>query len=298
MSLRVLAPAKLNLTLEVGSRRADGLHPLQSAVMFADIGDWIDIAPASGLSLSIEGPFAVGVPADESNLVMRAARALAAAANLADAAAAITLNKQLPIASGMGGGSSDAAAALKALNRMWACQVPDAQLYDIARTLGADVPVCVWAKPAYMTGAGDIFAPMPAPDLFAVLVNPGVPLSTPSVYRRFDAMADGRGFFERGAPVWRTPSDVFTDMHARGNDLEPPARSLEPVLEEIGDHLASNARVRRYALSGSGADHVCARGRSRRGQRSCEHAAACSSRVVVSRYAIGRRLTPASALRG
>src|SRR5262249_7706377 len=117
MSVRVFAPAKINVTLEVGSPRADGLHPLQSAVMFADVGDWIEAAPGQELSLTIDGPFAASLTSNDNNLVLRAARTLAPAGG-----AALRLTKNLPVASGIGGGSSDAAATLKALNQLWGCR--------------------------------------------------------------------------------------------------------------------------------------------------------------------------------
>jgi 4-diphosphocytidyl-2-C-methyl-D-erythritol kinase len=253
MSVRVFAPAKINLTLEVGRPRADGLHPLQSVVMFADVGDWIEAAPAPVLSLTIDGPFASGLAADQSNLVLRAARALAAAATMGEIGAAIRLSKHLPIASGIGGGSSDAAAALKALNALWDIRFSDARLSEIARTLGADVPVCVFARSAYMTGAGEAFTPIAAPDLCAVLVNPGVELPTPAVYARFDSMQLGGAFAARAAPSWRTPDDAIAEIAARGNHLHAPARALAPVLDDVAARLQAGAGVRSVAMSGSGA---------------------------------------------
>lgn len=253
MSVRVFAPAKVNLTLEVGRPRADGLHPLQSAVMFASVGDWIGAAPAERLTLDIDGPFSTGLGADGSNLVLRAARALAEAASMGEAGARIRLSKHLPIASGIGGGSSDAAATLKALNALWDVNLPEQRLYEIARGLGADVPVCVFARPAFMFGAGDTFTPMTAPNLHAVLINPGVPLPTGGVYARFDAMALGGAFSEHAAPAWPDAETALADCILRGNDLDAPARSLAPALNEITACLRGDARVRYFGLSGSGA---------------------------------------------
>jgi 4-diphosphocytidyl-2-C-methyl-D-erythritol kinase len=141
MSVSVFAPAKINLTLEVGRPRADGYHPLQSIVMFADVGDVVAAAPAETLSLSVGGEFGADLDAGENNLVMRAARALAEAANIAQPGAALTLEKSLPLASGMGGGSADAAATLRALNELWKLDWPLVRLQPIARALGADEPV-------------------------------------------------------------------------------------------------------------------------------------------------------------
>ena len=149
MSVRVFAPAKINLTLEVGAPRADGYHPLQSAVVFAGEGDWIEVSDADALSLEITGPFSDGLSADD-NLVLRAARLLDP-----QRGASLKLEKNLPIASGIGGGSSDAAATLLALNQLWGLQRSTGDLAQLSAALGADVPVCVYKRSAWMTGVGD-----------------------------------------------------------------------------------------------------------------------------------------------
>lgn len=248
MSVRVFAPAKINLTLKVGRPRADGRHPLQSVVMFADVGDWIEAAPADALTLAIDGPFAAGLSAGEDNLVLRAARVLDPRRG-----AAITLTKDLPIASGIGGGSSDAAATLKALRALWALDVSDDALADLARELGADVPVCVHARTALMRGAGEITTPFEAPPLACVLVNPLTPLSTAEVYRRFDAMDLGGGFTEETPAPWGNADEALASIAALGNDLEAPARALEPAIDQVRAALAADPRARHVALSGSGA---------------------------------------------
>ncbi|MBL8546690.1 MAG: 4-(cytidine 5'-diphospho)-2-C-methyl-D-erythritol kinase [Hyphomonadaceae bacterium] len=246
MSVRVFAPAKINLTLEVGRPRADGYHPLQSAVLFAGEGDWVEVEAAEALTLAITGPFAAGLEAGEDNLVMRAARLLDPKRG-----AALRLEKNLPVASGIGGGSSDAAAALLALNELWGLGLSLAELSRLAARLGADVPVCLRKQPAWMSGVGDAVAPMRAPTLHGVLVNPGRPLSTPAVYRRFDELGLGDAFEPRGASDWA--DDVVAAVARHGNDLEAPAVSLMP---ELGD-LLSVLRADRHALcaglSGSGA---------------------------------------------
>jgi 4-diphosphocytidyl-2-C-methyl-D-erythritol kinase len=248
MSVRVFAPAKINLTLEVGAPRADGYHPLQSAVAFAGEGDWVEAASADALTLTIDGPFAANLQADESNLVLRAARLLDAKRG-----AALKLEKNLPIASGIGGGSSDAAATLLALNALWRLGKSVDDLARLSASLGADVPVCVHRRSAWMTGVGEQIAPMQCPVLDAVLVNPGSASPTPPVYRRFDEMGLGAGFVERAAPVWGSREAVLADAARLGNDLEGPAVALLP---ELGDLLASlrvDARSLHAALSGSGA---------------------------------------------
>lgn len=253
MSVRVFAPAKVNLTLRVGAPRADGLHPLQSVVAFGEVDEWVAAAAAERLSLTISGPLAANVPADETNLVLRAARALAETVGIAHPAAALTLHKDMPAASGIGGGSSDAAAALKALNALWNLGLSEAALIDVARPLGADVPVCVAGRSAFMTGAGERFVDLVVPELHAVLVNPNVPLSTPAAYSRFDNMGLGADLPEASPPVWSTMEEAIVGAAAIGNDLAEPARALMPAIAEIESRLRADARVRYAALSGSGA---------------------------------------------
>jgi 4-diphosphocytidyl-2-C-methyl-D-erythritol kinase len=253
MSVSVFAPAKINLTLEVGRPRADGYHPLQSIVMFADVGDVVAAAPAETLSLSVGGEFGADLDAGENNLVMRAARALAEAANIAQPGAALTLEKSLPVASGIGGGSADAAATLRALNELWKLDWPLVRLQPIARALGADVPVCLAGAPAYMTGVGETFAPFAAPSLSAVLINPLQPLATSDVYRRFDSMGLGAAFAPKPAPDWRDAAAAFAGVAAIGNNLLTPAKVLVPAVDAIARGLADDARVRQAGMSGSGA---------------------------------------------
>ncbi|MBL8531524.1 MAG: 4-(cytidine 5'-diphospho)-2-C-methyl-D-erythritol kinase, partial [Hyphomonadaceae bacterium] len=179
--LRVFAPAKINLTLQVGPPGGDGMHPLQSVVAFADVGDWVEVAPSEGLTLAMDGPFAPMLTQDEDNLVLRAARLLAAEGQVR-AGAALRLSKHLPVASGIGGGSSDAAAALKALNQLWALDLDVAALAQLGRRLGADVPVCLGARSAWMTGAGEQVAALALPEMDVVLVNPLRPAPTAQVF--------------------------------------------------------------------------------------------------------------------
>ena len=247
MSVRVFAPAKINLTLEVGAPRADGYHPLQSAVVFASEGDWVEASEADALSLEITGPFSAGLGADD-NLVRRAARLLDHRRG-----ALLKLEKNLPIASGIGGGSSDAAATLLALNRLWNLQRSSDELARLSAALGADVPVCVHKQSAWMTGVGEVVTPMVTPQLDAVLVNPRKPLPTPPVYRRFDELGLGAGFLERPAPNWRTGEEALEGIRESGNALEVPAVALMPELGELLTMLRADPRSLHAALSGSGA---------------------------------------------
>jgi 4-diphosphocytidyl-2-C-methyl-D-erythritol kinase len=252
MNVRVFAPAKINLTLKVGPPRADGLHPLASVVAFADVGDWVEAAPLPDWTLHIDGPFARDLLQGGDNIIFKAMSALTAYSG-AEVGASIRLEKNLPVASGIGGGSSDAAAALKALNQLWGLHYSEAQLVEVARALGADVPVCVSASSAYMTGAGERFSDLALPQLHAVLVNPLKPLPTPEVYRRFDAMGLGAGFAEHEPPIWRTAEEAIAGAIALGNDLAAPARALMPEIVEIESRLRADSCVRVAALSGSGA---------------------------------------------
>jgi len=252
MSVRVFAPAKINLTLQVGRPRADGLHPLQSVVMFADVGDIVEATADEGLALRITGEFGDELSASYDNLVIRAAHALAAEAGIA-ANAALVLEKDLPIASGIGGGSADAAATLRALNELWQIGFDAERLQKVARTLGADVPVCLGGRTAYMTGAGETWSELRAPSFAAVLVNPLTPVATPDVYRQFDAMNLGVAFKEHEAPDWADAEAALAQIAAAGNDLEPVARELLPEIGDILTELRADSRTRYAALSGSGA---------------------------------------------
>jgi 4-diphosphocytidyl-2-C-methyl-D-erythritol kinase len=248
MSVRVFAPAKINLTLEAGTPRADGYHPLQSAVAFASEGDWVEASPSDALTLEITGPFANALPVNEDNLVLRAARLLDPKRG-----ASLSLQKNLPVASGIGGGSSDAAAALIALNQVWGLNKSRSELAHLAASLGADAPVCVHQHSAWITGVGEVVTPISVPPLDAVLVNPGKPMPTPPVFRRFDELGLGTNFAEREAPAWATPEAVAKDIAAWGNALEAPAVALMRELGELLAALRFDKRTLAAALSGSGA---------------------------------------------
>lgn len=253
MSVRVFAPAKINLTLKVGRPRADGLHPLQSVVMFADVGDVVEASLGDGLTLAVSGEFAEGLSDGADNLVLRTARALAEAAGIANPGAALSLQKNLPIASGIGGGSSDAAATLLALNEVWTAGRSPSQLAEIALTLGADVPVCLASETVFMSGVGEKHQRMTSPPFAAVLVNPLIPLPTPNVYRQFDRMDLGADLPASALPLWPSPDAAILEMATLGNDLEPAARALLPELDDIASMMRADNRVLHAGLSGSGA---------------------------------------------
>lgn len=253
MSLRVFAPAKVNLTLRVGRPRADGYHLLQSVVAFADVGDIVGAEASDDLTLDLHGDCAAGLSAGSDNLVICAATALAAAAGRKPGAR-LSLEKNLPIASGIGGGSSDAASTLIALNQLWGLNWPTDRLAQIGATLGADVPVFFsGGGVAYMSGVGERFARVRAPALAAVLVNPLRGLSTPSVYREFDRLGLGADIDADTPPAWASEAEAIDAMRAIGNDLEPAASSLMPLIAEIVGELRAIDLVRYAALSGSGA---------------------------------------------
>ncbi len=242
-----LAPAKVNLTLHLCGRRSDGYHLLDSLVVFPVLGDRLEVRPAPGLSLEVSGPFAGALtPAPDNNLVLRAARALAGRQGVRDGAA-LHLVKALPVASGIGGGSSDAAAALALLSRLWDVPVPD----DLALSLGADVPVCRAApRPMRMQGIGERLTPAPPlPACWLVLVNPGVAVPTGAVFA---------GVSDRNPPAppplpeaGFAGFDEFAGWLAtQRNDLQAPAVAICPQVGEVLDALAGAPLAR---MSGSGA---------------------------------------------
>ncbi|HUO21836.1 MAG TPA: 4-(cytidine 5'-diphospho)-2-C-methyl-D-erythritol kinase [Caulobacteraceae bacterium] len=248
-----LAPAKVNLYLHVAPVQPDGYHPLASLMVFADIGDEVRAAPADELSLTIEGPFGAGLSAGEDNLVLRAARALLEAAGSRQGAR-IVLDKRLPIAAGVGGGSSDAGAALRLLRALLALDIDDAALQAVAERLGADGAACLWARAVTAEGRGEILSPPPGlPPLPAVLINPGVPSPTGPVYRAYDDMG---GLGDCVRPV----EPILTDVRATAqwiaglrNDLEAPAVKLEPRIGRALDVVGLQPEALFTRMSGSGA---------------------------------------------
>lgn len=233
------ARAKLNLALHVVGQRADGYHLLDSLVCFVDIADQLMVAPASDLSLTVEGPFSTGVPVDDGNLVLKAARLFSLETGQG---AVIRLVKNLPHGAGIGGGSADAAAALQALAQLWGQPLPKK---DAILSLGADVPVCLETAPVYMRGIGDEITAAPAlPPLWAVLVNPSLPLATPSVFAALAAKTNPP------LSVWQ--DDFWNWIAAQRNDLEVPAIALCPEIGTVLEELRSTKAVRLARMSGSG----------------------------------------------
>ncbi|HVI91651.1 MAG TPA: 4-(cytidine 5'-diphospho)-2-C-methyl-D-erythritol kinase [Dongiaceae bacterium] len=245
-----LARAKINLYLHVVGKRADGYHLLDSLIVFAETGDVLRVGPADDLSLAIDGPFAEGLAGEADNLVLRAARALATEAGI-DPRACIHLTKSLPIASGIGGGSADAAAALLELCRLWRLDIDTGRLQKIALALGADVPVCVDGRPAFIGGIGEEIVPAGhLPGAWLVLVNPKVPTPTPQVFKA------RRGDFSPAAR-WQTPPADLEALVAYlagcCNDLTEPAISVAPTIADVLAAIAATDRCRLARLSGSGA---------------------------------------------
>lgn len=236
------ASAKINLALHVRERMADGYHRLETIFAFARDGDLVSAAGAQELSLRIEGPFAAGLSAGADNLVLRAAEALREAAGV-NGGSALTLIKNLPVASGIGGGSADAAAALRLLARLWQTDVP---LGPIAASLGADVPACLAGRTMRGEGRGDILSPVCAdtlPGMPVLLVNPGVPVPTGPVFAAWDGV--DRGPLEGDDPLQAAL--------AGRNDLEAPAISVCPVIGALLDWLSTRQGVTLARMSGSGA---------------------------------------------
>lgn len=251
-ALRETGRAKLNLTLEVAGRRTDGFHELRSLVAFASLGDEIEFEPHGPLELSVEGRFAAALSGE--NLIVTAARA---ASNKVQGLTLgrFRLVKNLPVASGLGGGSADAAAALRLLARANDGALDDGTLAELARTLGSDVSVCLNSRPALILGRGEIVEPVAGfPSCAVLLANPGLPLATEAVYAALGAQA----FAGPGRAHART-LDFNGDFEAllaylvpRGNDLEAPAARLVPEIREVLAVLLALDRVRLARLSGSG----------------------------------------------
>ncbi|KQT32369.1 4-diphosphocytidyl-2C-methyl-D-erythritol kinase [Sphingomonas sp. Leaf412] len=241
--IREPAPAKLNLALHVRRRRDDGYHELETLFAFARDGDGVTVATADTAAFTVTGPFAAALGQGADNLVVHAERAFAGAFDIAQPHA-IVLDKHLPIASGIGGGSADAAATLRALARLHGIAADDARLFAIAATLGADVPACLDGRATLGTGRGDALVPIAGlGDMPALLVNPGVAVSTAQVFARWDGV--DRGAIPGGATLPRA--------RASRNDLQPPAEGVAPVIAQVVLMLAAQPGVVLARMSGSGA---------------------------------------------
>ena len=235
------AYAKVNLTLHVTGQRADGYHLLDSLVAFAGVGDVVHCQSAPTLGLTIVGPQAASLPPNDDNLVLRAARHLAPLQG-----AALTLEKHLPVASGIGGGSADAAATLRALSRLWKVTLPASVL-----ALGADVPACMTTAPKRMQGIGEILSPVASlPECHLVLINPGQAVSTQDVFRALKyktnaAMAE--------IPAFETAVEFAAWLMEQRNDLQTPAIASVPAIETVIAALAAQRGCLIARMSGSGA---------------------------------------------
>ncbi len=252
------APAKVNLFLHVGPVATDGYHPVCSLMVFADVGDVVRLGPAPAMAFGLTGPFADVLGSASDNLVIRARDQLIAAASGSVAPFALVLDKRLPIAAGLGGGSADAAAALVLIGERLAEQgntVDPGGLASIARTLGADVTACVPSKSVVGRGRGDDVVPAPAmPPLDAVLVNPRAPSSTGAVYRAFDTLPAGPGADEPTLPpAFASVAEVVAFLEQTRNDLERPAMALQPLIGEVLATLNRSPEALFTRMSGSGA---------------------------------------------
>ena len=244
------ARAKINLTLRVLGRRADGYHDLESLVAFADLADTLSLQPDKTTVLDIAGPFAGPSGPTADNLVLKAVAALGQRVSGLKAGR-FHLEKNLPVAAGIGGGSADAAAALRLLARVNGLSLDDARLTQAALAVGADVPVCVASRPCIMRGVGEqLSSPLEMPALPAVLINPGVALSTREVFAKFTIAQAG----QTNLPdVPRSDDALIEFLTQHGNDLTQAAIACVPVIAEVLDALGAVPGVRLARMSGSGA---------------------------------------------
>lgn len=247
------APAKINLFLHVGPLEVDGYHPLSSLVAFADVGDRLTLDPDGPAGLSVVGPFAEALKGNADNLVLRALAGLGEATGLETSGLSFTLDKRLPIAAGLGGGSADAGAALRLARRYLVPDLEDAVLVEVAQGLGADGPMCVRSEAAWAEGRGEVLTPEPRlPTLHAVLVNPGVPSPTGAVYGAYDRL--GVGSADRPADPARWDAEtVIKWLAEQRNDLEAPALLNTPAIGTALDAVRAEGQAQLVRMSGSGA---------------------------------------------
>jgi 4-diphosphocytidyl-2-C-methyl-D-erythritol kinase len=251
--------AKVNLSLRVVGRRADGYHDLESVVAFADCADRLTLEPGGELRLATTGPLAAACGETSDNLVFKAAKLLAdAVPNLK--LGAFALDKVLPVAAGIGGGSADAAAALRLLARLNNLSLDDPRLQEVALATGADVPVCLFSRACDMTGVGEQLLPLALPNMPCVMVNPRVPVATKDVFRELglrngELLVGATDVLE--APAWPEQGGSIADwvdvLETVANDLEAPALRIEPVIGDVLEALRDSAGVKLARMSGSGA---------------------------------------------
>jgi len=248
----ICAPAKINLFLHVGDRGADGFHALESLVAFTQCGDRLEMHGADDLTLTVSGIFGAAVPSGASNLVLRAAHALRERMGTA-AGARIVLEKNIPVAAGLGGGSADAASVLRALNLLWNCGLSEDVLVAIAAELGSDIPACVLSRPLWMAGRGErVMRIDPFPSLAVVLVNPGVSVPTAPVFAKLRERT-GLGAVETPFQRLETVWDMEAYLEGTRNDLEAPAREDAPIIGDVLHALGEEPGCILARMSGSGA---------------------------------------------
>jgi 4-diphosphocytidyl-2-C-methyl-D-erythritol kinase len=243
------APAKLNLCLRVTARRPDGYHELDSWVVFTELADRLTIFPDERLTLELTGPFAAALADEPDNLAMRAARRLAAHAGRPPQVRLI-LDKRIPVTAGLGGGSADAAATLRGLNRVWDLGLASSDLLALALELGADVPVCLFGRSARMRGIGERLEPIELPALDLVLANPRRAVPTA---RAFAGLGPIGAVVRSEAPPPGSRSDLLDWLRGCPNDLEAPARRLEPLIDRVLEALGQEPGCRLARMTGSGA---------------------------------------------
>lgn len=251
-NIRVFAPAKINLYLHVTSKRPDGYHCLESLVAFTDVGDEITIALAGSFSFAVSGPFAKNTPQDETNLAVQAAKAISAHLGQPLDRLSITLTKNLPVASGIGGGSSDAAATIHALLQCWGYNSDEVEgMPALLEKLGADVPMCFYGKAARVTGIGETLAPYKLPQsLSVVLVNPGIAVPTAQIFRALDSQCFSKPeYFDEQAFY----GDFIQNLHRSRNDLYAAAKNIAPDITNVMPALQAQKGCDLARMSGSGA---------------------------------------------
>ena len=241
------APAKVNLALHVTGQRDDGYHLLDSIVTFTEFGDRLLFYQSDALTLTVEGPESDGLPVDDKNLILIAAKALMAASNNFNLGMHIALEKNLPSASGMGGGSSNAAATLLALNELWRLGFSNQKLAEIGLPLGADIPMCLMRENLRAQGTGELLEPIELPRTPILLANPRVPVSTPGVFKALRS--------RNNAPIhWESMgADMANSLASTRNDLEAPARILVPVIDDVLGVISQQQHCQISRMTGSGA---------------------------------------------
>ena len=254
--LTEFAPAKVNLSLHVGPLRLDGYHPLESLVVFASLGDQLMIEEGEGLSLTIEGEGAEVLKAEPHNLVLKAAYALRAAAEKPELGAKLTLHKRIPLQAGLGGGSADAAAALRGLAKFWGVDLSVKELAEIGSVVGSDVPACVYGRPLVMQGRGEKISPLVAwPILHGVLVNPRIAVPTGDIFKAYDE-GEVAALKERPLPFAGDHAGAVKVVGTMHNDLQSVAIQQAPEIEAVLKALSELDGAQEPRMTGSGASCV------------------------------------------